>query len=304
MCRKCFLFLASAKTTDQSSDRQRKKELEKQRVQREAMDHALEQDMITAKSYLRGLDMQLESALVGIGHRTPTEKTCYLVRSPQGKQAVLTLLTLPKAPQCPLVLSSKSARSHLRNFAKEIDHPFIFRAQELAYVVEKRCLLVFREFAPRGSLKDRIHRKANPKQRWAAKYGFKGDPLSERLIALFCKQILEAMAYFQVLGLPCTGCHTGNIIMRASDWVQITEFENAAVGLAPFKPNRVHASDTLAFGHVLYEMATGAALESAELVSLPAVPLPIQEILHRIFRPDIGDGSSPAVSMKELLRCE
>ena len=54
-------------------------------------------------------------------------------------------------------------------------------------------------------LKDLIHRKANPRQRWAAKYGFKGEPIVEKLIALYSKQILEAMAYFQVLGLPCSG---------------------------------------------------------------------------------------------------
>ena len=59
---------------------------------------------------------------------------------------------------------------------------------------------MFREFAPKGSLKDRIHRKADPKQRWAAKYGFKGEPLKERHVALFGKQVLEAMAYLHTLG--------------------------------------------------------------------------------------------------------
>ena len=175
-CRKCFLYLATAQTGQKSSDRQRAREEEKVQRKRDAMDKALEEDLLTAKGYLRGTDMQLESALVAIGHRPPLEKTFYLVRSGDGsRQTVLSMLTAPMPPKCPLVLSSKNARSHFRNFVKEIDHPFIFRAQELAFVKEKRRILVFREFTPRGSLKDRIHRKANPKQRWAAKYGFKGE---------------------------------------------------------------------------------------------------------------------------------
>ena len=60
----------------------------------------------------------------------------------------------------------------------------------------------------------------------------------------------------------------------------------------------MHSSDVLAFGHILYEMAVGSALESAELVSLPNVPLPIQEILYRIFRPD---DENDRVSAKSLL---
>ena len=36
--------------------------------------------------------------------------------------------------------------------------------------------------------------QANPKLRWPAKYGYKGEPLRERHIALFGKQILEGMA--------------------------------------------------------------------------------------------------------------
>jgi hypothetical protein len=299
-CRKCFLFLATQKTTNQQSDRVVRQQEERKQRERSKLDRSLEVDLLTTKGYLRGTEMALETPLVAIGHRTPLEKSCYLVQTGggRGRESILTLLTTPLPPTCPLVLSSKTARSHFRNFVREIDHPFIFRAQDVAFVKEKRKVLIFREFVPRGSLKDRLHRKANPKQQWAAKYGFKGEPLPERQIALFSKQILEGMAYFSALGLPCTGIHTGNIIMRDSNWCQISEFENAALGFTPFKPGRVHSSDVLAFGHILYEMAVGAALETAELVSLPNVPLPIQEILYRIFRPD---AESEEVSVKTLL---
>jgi hypothetical protein len=95
--------------------------------------------------------MTLESALVGIGHRLPLEKTYYLVRSGDGsRQTVLSMVTVsdprfvfalqlavcirpvdlkadarwitqaPKGPACPLVLSSKHARAHFRNFVKQI----------------------------------------------------------------------------------------------------------------------------------------------------------------------------------------
>ena len=321
-CRKCFLFLATQKSTSAQNDRARRKQEEKKQRERTQLDRSLEADLLTAKGYLRGSEMELATVMVAIGHRTPLEKSHYLVKAPDGRESVLTMLTAPTA--CPLVLHSKTARGHFRNFVREIDHPFIFRAQEVAFVKEKRKIMVFREYAPRGSLKDRLHRKANPKQRWAAKYGFKGEPLPERQIgnapppppppvrrrraadtregwlrsALFSKQILEGMAYFSALGLPCTGLHTGNIIMRDAHWCQISDFENAALGLEPFKKDRVHSSDVLAFGHILYEMAVGSALESAELVSLPNVPLPIQEILYRIFRPD---DENDRVSAKSLL---
>eukprot|EP01051_Picozoa_sp_SAG22_P006317 SAG22_NODE_408_length_10942_cov_6.157429_2_plen_372_part_00 len=199
------------------------------------------------------------------------------------------------------MLGAKACRSHFRNFLCEIDHPFIARAQEVAFIKEKGKLLVFREFAPRGSLKDRIHRKADPKQRWAAKYGFKGEGLKERQVALYGKQVLEAMAYLHTLGLPCTGIHTGNILMRASDWCQVADFEGCAVGLPPYKAERVMQSDILAFGHILYEMAVGSALDTAELVTMPSAPLPVQELLDRIFRREDGERE---VTIKDLLSCK
>jgi len=179
-CRKCFLFLATQKSTSAQNDRARRKQEEKKQRERTQLDRSLEADLLTAKGYLRGSEMELATVMVAIGHRTPLEKSHYLVKAPDGRESVLTMLTAPTA--CPLVLHSKTARGHFRNFVREIDHPFVFRAQEVAFVKEKRKIMVFREYAPRGSLKDRLHRKANPKQRWAAKYGFKGEPLPERQI--------------------------------------------------------------------------------------------------------------------------
>ena len=135
----------------------------------------------------------------------------------------------------------------------------------------------------------------------SAKYGFKGEPLKERQVALYGKQILEAMAYLQTLGLPCTGIHTGNVVMRDSDWCQVSDFECCAVGLPPYKPERVMQSDILAFGHILYEMAVGSALDTPELLAMPVAALPIQELLDRIFRLEAGERE---VTIKELLSCK
>jgi hypothetical protein len=60
--------------------------------------------------------MNLERALIAIGHRLPLDKSYYLIRNEDGKrESTMAMMTVPTRPQCPVILTAKSCRSHFRN---------------------------------------------------------------------------------------------------------------------------------------------------------------------------------------------
>ena len=91
--------------------------------------------------------------------------------------------------------------------------------------------------------------------------------------------------------------------MREADWCCITEYELSILGLPSKKASWLPADATqerkevLAFGHIMYEMATGKELASSSFV-MPPCPLAIQEILDQIFAP--GEDASK-LTIRDLL---
>ena len=147
------------------------------------------------------------------------------------------------------------------------------------------------------------------------------QPLSAAKLALFGRQILEAMRFLKSCGLPSSHVHPGNVLLRKvlppkghksseAGWqVQISEYELALLGAPTFAEQnglavpRLHAAstvpfsvsrDVVAFGHCLYFMTTTNQLTETQLsravgarVPGPGFPGPpaVWALLEKIFLP-------------------
>ena len=264
-------------------------------------------DLLLVQRYLRSnnRDASDESVLVmdrmmtGIGCRPYTEKNSFLISSKRNGPQVLTIYSL--LPDCPLPLASQSKTGHFRSFVTDAKHPFILPPGELSYFRRKNKIMVSRDFGSRGTLRDKIHRAA-PTDPHAEKYRRPGTPLKESEMATLGRQLLEGMHYLKVCGLRCTHVHTGNIIMLGNDWCAVTEYEQAILGyrpqLLPLLAGK-QEPEVWAFGHCLYEMATGGQAASASNVFLPPCPLSIETVLRAIFYQETPN-SSP-ITLEKLL---
>ena len=202
-------------------------------------------DLLGAKSYLRGVELRLEKPMNGWGSRTPKEKSCYLLATKAGavvtgpKRQVLTMLTLGSPPlpaPCPVPISSKSSRGHMRSFLVDIEHPFLMPVVDVGFQPENEKVLVFREFASRGSLKDLVHKAKTPcagaDEKYAGASAVKRRAgLNEKKVALYGRQVLEGMRYLEELGLDCSFLTCANVLVYENEWCRISDFENALVGL-------------------------------------------------------------------------
>ena len=69
--------------------------------------------------------------------------------------------------------------------------------------------------------------------------------------------------YLERIGFGLANVHSGNVMMRNIDEVCITDYENSvlglqAMGMTPSKAQSKRAG-VLAYGRILYEMASGCA---------------------------------------------
>ena len=135
-------------------------------------------------------------------------------------------------------------------------------------------------------------------------------------------QVLEGMRYLEELGLDCSFVNTGNVLLCENDWCRIADFENPVLGVAPRQSKGLRkfleggaspreggkaeagaaagsagegdesagVPATLAFGVLLYELATGMELKyEGDAFKMPACPMQIQRILDMIF----NEGAEP-----------
>jgi hypothetical protein len=165
----------------------------------------------------------------------------------------------------------------LRDFILGVHHPFVMPVLDVLFLTETvvalpvgRSLGIFRAMAQRGSLKDVLHAGVDAALPAAEKYqasrrgGRRGGGLARERLLLYGRQILEGVCYLEALGLSCASLHCGNVLVLGDDWVALSDWENDVVGLPSLdrqhdwqirRPNPA----TYAFGHVLYEMASGGA---------------------------------------------
>ncbi|XP_018563399.1 PX domain-containing protein kinase-like protein isoform X2 [Anoplophora glabripennis] len=183
----------------------------------------------------------------------------------------------------------------------QIQHPFIHSIN--------LCLstdiggLVVRVNNKNGTLRDTLC-GAKPRQTFLKKYGNpKGHKtLVKDQIALYGRQLLEALKFLHDKGLPYGHLHTGNIMIE-NERVKLLDVENGILGVPSFyrpyfmqhrKINNLQAIDVYCFGHVLYEMMFGAPLHESVIEYIPDCP--IKSILQRILSPDACKNGLPTVA--------
>ncbi|CAH1101102.1 unnamed protein product [Psylliodes chrysocephalus] len=183
----------------------------------------------------------------------------------------------------------------------QIQHPYI-HSIELCLCTEIGAL-VARMSHKNGTLRDLLS-DAKPRQSFLKKYGNpKGHKtLSPDQIALYGRQILEALKFLRDKGLPYGHLHTGNVIIE-NGRVKLLDIENGILGVPSFyrpyfmqhkKINSMDAIDVYCFGHVLYEMMFGNPLH--ESITDNIQNCAIKNILARILSSEACKNGLPTIN--------
>ena len=249
---------------------------------------------------------QFAHGLPDIGRRAAAEKSYYLCRQrATDAQEVLLSLVTPRRRNLRM-------DEEMREFLLGLHHPFVMPVLDLAFVPEDggaegagvgpptASLGMFRSVAAWGSLRDVLHSSADPALPADAKYTAErrlGQSLDQERIALYGRQILEAMVFLQSVWVSGAGVTSANVLVLSDDWCLVSDWENDVLGLrsSSTKHDYLQSRDNPAvhaFGHVLYEMATGGAPLTSN--TLPpemqtTVPVPVLQVLDTIFNAPVGD---------------
>lgn len=185
---------------------------------------------------------------------------------------------------------------------QQIQHSYIYPIEH--------CLctdlggLVVRTANKEGTLRDYFC-GSKPKQAFLKKYGNpKGHKsLEVDRIALYGKQILEALKFLHDKGIPYGHLHSGNIIIK-NDRVQLLDIENGILGVPSFyrpyfiqhrKINSFEAIDVYSFGHSLYEMTFGTPLHESTTEEFPNCPEMLKLVLQSILSFDGCKAGLPTI---------
>ncbi|XP_044744682.1 PX domain-containing protein kinase-like protein [Coccinella septempunctata] len=198
-------------------------------------------------------------------------------------------------------LDDKDMHSFFKSLS-QLQHPFIHPVE--------MCLcndvggLVVRTYQKDGTLRDLLC-NSKPKQSFLKKYGNpKGHKhLGESQIALYGRQILEALSFMHDKGIPYGHLHTGNVVIE-NGRVKLLDIENGVLGVPSFyrpyfmqhrKISSLEAIDVYCFGHTLYEMTFGAPLHESIVENFPDCAPPIKAVLQSILSFDACKSGLPSI---------
>jgi len=191
---------------------------------------------------------------------------------------------------------------YIKRMLESLQHPFILKTDNCDYLKDRQIFVCFRPYH-KESLRDLIH-KSKPTEKYSKKYTtITGKGLSEKKIAKFGRQVLEALIYFQSQKFPFYHLSTCNVIIDDSGVARLTDYENDLIGvdlnpkilkLIRLTLGKVEPT-VVCFGALLYEMAVGYELDSATLDDLPSVAPKVKKILQTIFQP-----AEQLVSLEDL----
>lgn len=168
-----------------------------------------------------------------------------------------------------------------------IQHPYIYPMEHIA--TTDTGALIIRRFNKAGTLKDLLCGCA-PINPFLTKYGSpKGrNPLSMKELALYGRQIIEALRYLHSKGIHHGHVHAGNVIVQ-ENCAKLLEIENAILGVPSFyrpffiqhcRINTLEAVDVYAFGHLIYEMALGYPLQESYARQISECPDSLRKFYH------------------------
>uniref|UniRef100_A0A1B0D5J5 PX domain-containing protein kinase-like protein n=1 Tax=Phlebotomus papatasi TaxID=29031 RepID=A0A1B0D5J5_PHLPP len=183
-----------------------------------------------------------------------------------------------------------------------IQHPYI---QPLDYVTSNdNGALVIRKFISHGSLKDQLC-TVQPVNPFLTKYGNPKNrsPLPLRDVALYGRQILEAIRFLHSKGLPNGHVHAGNVVI-VNGTARLLDIENFILGVPAFyrpffmQHSKIHtfeAVDVYSFGHLLYEMTMGYPLQESVARQITDCPDSLRQLLESILLKDSCKNGLPTL---------
>uniref|UniRef100_U5EPX8 PX domain-containing protein kinase-like protein n=1 Tax=Corethrella appendiculata TaxID=1370023 RepID=U5EPX8_9DIPT len=187
-------------------------------------------------------------------------------------------------------IDEKEIHNVLKNFAG-VQHPFILPIEYIA--ANDYGALVIRKFFKQGSLRDLLCGVKSPVNPFLSKYGSpKGRsslPLKE--LALYGRQILEALKYLYSKGMAHGHVHCGNVIIVDSV-ARLIDVENFIFGVPSFyrpffvkhpKISTSEAIDVYGFGHLMYEMSMGYPLQDSYAEQITDCPDSLKSLLESIL---------------------
>ena len=155
-------------------------------------------------------------------------------------------------------------------------HPYLLPIEFVDVLTQQRNAVIMWRLVVDGSLRDLIHRDANPIHRATKKYGTSiGRPLPPKKIFLYTRQIVEALLFLRSKQLPHRNLHAGNVIVDRGV-CRLVGYESCIFGLKP-RLSRLVAKlrpledanvkvdsrfDILCLGHIIFEMGLGYELAS------------------------------------------
>lgn len=250
--------------------------------------------IVLSRMYLRSsFTYTMREPRTGVGRRT--DKLYLIVKHAHDGDRLMVMTK--KGEKSSLPAKSEAARVIFCQLMVNIRHSFVLPTLDFDYVSDKGLAISFREWVPKGSLRDVI-RSVNPTKEYKIKYSKPASsPLSEERIALWGRQILEGLAFFRSIDFPIKHLHAGNIIVENSI-CRISDYENSILEVASLFPPETRAKmsiddDVIGFGRVLYEMVAGYELTTLTPEYYPpSVNAFMRELLDSIFCPADGVGVS------------
>jgi hypothetical protein len=267
--------------------------------------------IILASNYCKDSPFKWQDeALVKIGIRS--NKWNFLVKGvdTESSKTVPMILSMVNIQDMPLSLTNPTTMDVYANLVCGLSNGYLLSCEEVDYIKDRSILIVIRKFCDRGSLKDLIFGKQNPKDPYRQKYHRdNGRPLRQKILRTFGRHILEGLNALQMKGIICDHLKTSNILIDGTI-ARISDLELTMLGnginsevleiLTEYeirRESRVARIDVLLFGLVLLEMATGISYHRnsfqtevddnfCERVALAGSDNEaVRDILQRIFNP-------------------
>ncbi|XP_033744429.1 slowpoke-binding protein-like [Pecten maximus] len=175
------------------------------------------------------------------------------------------------SPSSPNMIPSFSLTTskNLKDLLTLIKHPYLFPLSDVDFVVDQRLVVTIQPVSMRGSLKDYIYQYRFNEQ-YSLKYKHRSRGLSPGQVKLFGRQVLEALILLDDKGFPSHGNVQSGNIMFSKDCCRLGGCENVFLGfssrLYPVIKRKIKEDkdiDIISFGHLLFEMCTGAELPTA-----------------------------------------
>jgi PX domain-containing protein kinase-like protein len=171
--------------------------------------------ILLASNYCKDSPFQWQNeALVQIGS-TP-QKWHFLVRGKDTESSKMCnmVLTLSSVKDSPISLSNSTTNEVYGNLLCALSHPYLFPCEDVNFLRDKQLLVTVHKFVEKGSLKDLVYGKQNPKERFAAKYRRENcRPLRPKVIRTFGRHILEALSALNAKGIVCDSLKASNILL-------------------------------------------------------------------------------------------